>query len=173
MMRWLRELGKTTPGVLIGGPTIIPPPPPQVLIERFPRRRATRGEPEEINEEDAEKEQPTLKWWGTWQNNPMGETDYFPEQGVGEYVLFQAYSKDDADNRFQNGVRETSSTECPCCGDRWGWALDKDGGTSEPTIDGAPIEEWLKGAYNYRRSVFLHYWDGSIDEILAKRKTNE
>jgi hypothetical protein len=143
---------------------------PDIWEKTLPiRRRATREDLEEPPEEESDGQPLTLKWWFASQNNPMGVDDYFPEKGVGRYVLFQAYSKDNADRRFQDSVRSTSSCECSCCGPRWDWELDGSG-TPEPSIDGQPIREYLGDTYSVGRSSFLHYWDGSIVEIMSKRE---
>jgi hypothetical protein len=172
MRKWVRELGSQKKGIVIATnlPPITPPPPLPVVIEFVTRRGPTGEEPEETDEEDNEEDFPrTLKWWYAYQNNPMGVDDYFPEKGVGQYVCFEAYSKDDADTRFQDSVRPTSSRECDCCGERWEWGLNGSG-TDEPTIYGKSIKEHLtEGNYTCGMSIFLHYWDGSIVEVVSRR----
>lgn len=173
MLRWISELGSKAKGILIDtdAPPSKPSPPLPVVIEHVTRRGATREELEEPPEEEGSNGEPlTLKWWYAYQNNPMGVDDYFPEKGVGQYVCFEDFTKDDADSRFQDSVRPTSSSECDCCGPRWDWELDGSG-TPEPTIYDTPVREYLEdNTYSVGRSIFLHYWDGSIVELITRRE---
>ena len=86
-----------------------------------------------------------MKYYTFNQNNSGG--GFHTDEAVAEYVIIQAYSAEDANERAENigiyfnGV--DSGMDCPCCGDRWYHVSERDG-YSVPAIYGTPLEELFK-----------------------------
>lgn len=86
------------------------------------------------------------------QNNSGGHFDI--DESVAEYVIIQAYSAEDANERAEKigiyfyGV--DSGMDCPCCGDRWYHVSERDG-YSVPSIYGVPLQDVLKKKKSWGR----------------------
>jgi hypothetical protein len=98
------------------------------------------------------------------QNNSGGSFDRDEMRGIAPYVIVEADSCDQANDRAEaiglyfDGV--DGGGDCSCCGDRWYRAHD---GDAEPEIYGAPPEkyqcDWTSAGGAY---CFVHWRDGSV-----------
>lgn len=105
------------------------------------------------------------------QNNSGGGFDHDGARGIAQYVVIEADSAEDANERaneiglYFDGV--DSGDDCDCCGDRWREARESDG-TYGPTIYGRDALTYSSdyGLSIFRRppgeSVAVHFADGTI-----------
>lgn len=93
------------------------------------------------------------------QNNSGGNFHIKPTDGICEYVIIEANSADDANERAEDiglyfdGCR--SGYDCKCCGDRW-HSADEYEATEQPERYGNLVEE--KEGHN----IAVHYLDGTF-----------
>ena len=101
------------------------------------------------------------------QNNSGGHFEHKPDNGIGKYVIIEADSAKEANDKAEeiglyfDGCE--SGRDCDCCGDRWYSKDDDSEGYTVPSIYGQPVakrfkEEWEIGSY-------IHYKDGTIKRI--------
>lgn len=108
------------------------------------------------------------KFYNYSQNNSGGSFICDEEKGIGEYVIIEALSADDANQRAERiGLYFDGWGDCPCCGNRWSSAWE-DSGYDIPSIYGTPISE-AKESF-FRKDVFIHYIDGRIERIDLQSK---
>lgn len=106
------------------------------------------------------------KFYTYHQNNSGGSFNKNPNKGIDEYVIVEAESASDADDRAEsiglyfNGCNE--GIDCSCCGDRWYPASPYDA-NDEPLVFSYKLAE--TGDDN-SSSVFVHYMDGSFKEMF-------
>ena len=92
------------------------------------------------------------------QNNSGGDFHIKPTIGICKYVIIEANSADDANERAEaiglyfNGCRDGS--DCRCCGDRW-YMANKLSATEQPEIYEELVEK--KGT-----DIAVHYLDGTF-----------
>lgn len=108
------------------------------------------------------------------QNNSGGSFSLDEVAGITHYVIVEAYSADDANERAENiGLYFDGDGDCPCCGDRWysQWS-DKDG-DPEPMIYGEPASAYV-GTFEWMppgKEIVVHYLDGRKEWFgVFKRK---
>ena len=102
------------------------------------------------------------------QNNSGG---YFKKHkdGIGHYVIIEAFDNKDANRRAEDigiyfdGCQK--EMDCSCCGDRWYEASEGDGEV-KPMIFGEPAEDWLVGM---DIPTYIHYIDGSKKCLSGER----
>lgn len=112
------------------------------------------------------------------QNNSGGGFDFDEKAGITHYVIVEADSADDANDRAERiglyfeGCE--SGMDCPCCGDRWSrvWTWgDREPGTEVPTLYDRPLieigtdpeglDKWSLGGWmGSNPEVFVHLKDG-------------
>jgi len=110
------------------------------------------------------------------QNNSGGRFHEDEISGIGAYVIIEANSADEANERaesiglYWNGVDE--GRDCDCCGDRWspvgGWRTDD--GNLVPMIyskEVFPCEKGDKPYMDWDIPSFIHYLDGTIRKVKA------
>jgi len=92
------------------------------------------------------------------QNNSGGSFHTDLKSGITNYVIIEAKSADDADDRAESiglyfdGCEK--DMDCDCCGDRW-YRTYEDEATELPEVYGDPIEK--EGT-----DVAVHYLDGTF-----------
>lgn len=103
------------------------------------------------------------------QNNSGGQFIVDETEGIGEYVIIEAYSSVEANDIAEkkgiyfNGCDD--GVDCSCCGDRWHQVDDSDA-DDVPSIYGTPVQEATK---SYARSVvYIHYLNGHIEKVTLK-----
>jgi hypothetical protein len=101
-----------------------------------------------------------LLWFAYPQNNSGGH--FVQTDDVCEWVLVQALDEAAANVRAHELLDESGKDWCPCCGERWDFALER--GTREPEIHGDPVRRVLKFAY--REKCILHYADGRREVVV-------
>lgn len=103
------------------------------------------------------------------QNNSGGYFDVDKENGIGHYIIIEAYSSDQA-NDIHERLIENQSSSCGCCGSRWYSCWENDG-QEMPMIYGEPV--WQKVYNSWVASdplAYIHYLDGRIEEVSLKEK---
>lgn len=109
------------------------------------------------------------KFYTFMQNNSGGV--FKNNKNVTEIVIIEANDTADANLRAErigiyfDGVN--AGYDCACCGDRWSEAYEwggRDEGTEKPEIYGMSIEDYLNDRFNSRRSIFVHYKNGTKKE---------
>lgn len=97
------------------------------------------------------------------QNNTGGEFRVNTELGIGEWVIVEADSAEEANEKSQTiGVYFHGcyyGQDCGCCGDRWS-KIDEEEGTEEPKIYDESPEEYKKSMYGREKTVVVHYKNG-------------
>ncbi|MEU7243398.1 DUF7296 family protein [Streptomyces sparsogenes] len=97
------------------------------------------------------------------QNNSYGAFDFDEARGITEYVIVEADTADEANERAEGiGLYFDGVGDCPCCGDRWYAQRRDEDGDSTPSIYDEPVEtatsyfKWMGDSPD----VFVHYADG-------------
>jgi hypothetical protein len=112
------------------------------------------------------------------QNNSGGSFDFNPGRGISHYVVVEADTAKEADERAEMiGLYFDGDGDCSCCGDRWSaadsyWGADK--GDEEPKIYDEPVAtfgvgnkwKWMDGA-----EIFVHYADGRVEGFWETKET--
>ena len=100
------------------------------------------------------------------QNNSGGLFDYDEKRGIGQYVIVEADTPEEADSRAEEiGLYFDGSGDCECCGPRWSpvanyWNSDE--GTEEPMIwDSVVVVEDGSGRGS-ECAAYVHYADSTI-----------
>ena len=112
------------------------------------------------------KDSTNSKFYEYRQNNSGGSFSNSEKDGICEYVIIEALDEDHANTRAEtiglyfNGCEE--GYDCPCCGDRWYKANERDG-SKVPSIYGKPVEETKKDLF--RKCCFVHYLDGTFKKV--------
>lgn len=98
------------------------------------------------------------------QNNSGGSFIENRTDGIAEYVIIEADSADEANDRAENiGIYFngcSTGDDCSCCGDRWYAAYESDAEDS-PKIWGMSVEKSGNKAY-------VHYKDGTVKSYNIK-----
>ena len=103
------------------------------------------------------------------QNNSGGFFINDDENGICEYVIIEAESGDDANERAEkiglyfDGVLD--GEDCGCCGDRWYRAYDEEG-KDTPMLDNNSIYDAIAG--EYRKGAYIHYIDKPMEYVPFK-----
>lgn len=106
------------------------------------------------------------------QSNPGGR--FIQNDKLGQYVVIEADSADDANSRAENvGIYFDGcddGMDCSCCGDRWYRAeLSRSEGDAEPMIYGQTIEEFVAQQdftpLEKHMFVHIHYKDGRHEKM--------
>lgn len=99
------------------------------------------------------------------QNNSGGGFDFDADRGITHYVIIEAGSADEANERAELvGLYFDGEGDCECCGNRWSEAWESEG-DDVPSIYGTPIQDydfeyrWM-GADN--PEAFVHFADGRV-----------
>lgn len=102
------------------------------------------------------------------QNNSGGGFVTNPAKGISHFVIVEADSADDANEKAEalglyfDGVED--GYDCECCGDRW-HRCGHHASTESPEIFGKHpskhVEEFIKGGPH----TFVHYLDGRIESF--------
>jgi len=107
------------------------------------------------------------------QSNPGGK--FVNNDKVGQYVIIESDSADDANSRAENvGIYFDGcddGTDCSCCGDRWHKAeLSDSKGNPEPGIYGQSIEEFTNGLDIFfcekMLTIHTYYKDGRHEKVV-------
>jgi hypothetical protein len=117
------------------------------------------------------------------QNNSGGSFDIDHHFGITTYVIVEADSASDADERAEDiGLYFNGAGDCDCCGNRWspaaGWWDDASDGDSVPSIWGEPVWEYTASNYRTRRTgenkpfVYVHFKDGSFAGVVSGPEDN-
>jgi hypothetical protein len=100
------------------------------------------------------------------QNNSGGGFDFDEAAGISEYVIVEADSAEDANERAESiGLYFDGDGDCECCGNRWSaqW-VGYDRGDEVPSIYDEPVEsatvliKWMGD----NPEAFVHYADGRV-----------
>lgn len=109
------------------------------------------------------------------QNNSGGRFDVDDKGGIAEYVIVEAGSADEANDRAEglglyfNGT-DDGGPDCPCCGDRWCRVSESDG-ASEPMIYGGVVVACVDRASakdGYRNTAYVHPKVGAFYLVEVK-----
>ena len=106
----------------------------------------------------------TTKFYCFSQNNSGGFFINDDDKGICEYVIIEAESGDDANERAEkiglyfDGVLD--GEDCDCCGDRWYRAYDEEGEYT-PMLDNNSIYDAIAGVY--RKGAYIHYIDKPME----------
>ena len=98
------------------------------------------------------------------QNNSGGYFITDDNLGIGENIIIEARNYQDVLNKIQkfNSKYKGFFEYCSCCGERWYY--------DEDYFEEAPFEIDL-GIYYYESdTIYVHYLDGTINEMKAKRR---
>lgn len=131
------------------------------LLRRLARLAAT-GDPEAIQKLQRWQEKlqaPIPKYFCYSQNNIMGIMIDRPSEGIGPYVVMEAFDEDHADDRLQALLGDSYFGYCECCGRRWGNVRD----TFENR--GELSSWWLNRTNTFRDTrarCYVHLLDGTI-----------
>jgi hypothetical protein len=104
------------------------------------------------------------------QNNSGGEFDIDLESGISEYVIIEAATASEANDRAEeiglyfDGCN--NEMDCECCGDRWSRAWEDELGDDTPMIYGEDVFTVKKVFFG--GIVFIHYLDGKIEKVVLK-----
>lgn len=110
------------------------------------------------------------------QNNSGGHFHFDESAGLTHFVIVQAYSPADANQRARSlGIYFdgcAKGLDCSCCGDRWNEQYGGHGerGDVVPQVYGEPVDlekQVLWQEYSYQsmpdgKEIAIHYLDGSI-----------
>lgn len=122
-----------------------------------------------------------MPFWQYDQNNSFGSFDFDEEHGITAHVIIEAMSSEEADERligiggYFDGCED--GIDCPCCGDRWYCAQDKDG-DPVPMFYGQPVKDatslfsaWMREG----KEIAVHPLHGPVAwygvKIKAQKKT--
>jgi hypothetical protein len=92
------------------------------------------------------------------------------KNGIGEYVIIEAFSVDDAVERAEriglyfDGVYK--GYDCECCGDRW--YVPYGGGNDEPLIYSKSPEELQSEKWYSVKNIIIHYINGIVKCYAGK-----
>lgn len=99
------------------------------------------------------------------QNNSGGTFVHSKSKNIAHYVIVEAESKEDADNRAEDiGLYFdgcANGQDCSCCGDRWSRAWEE--GTETPEVFGKHPNDHEDSWFKKGDSVAVHYKDGQIE----------
>lgn len=100
------------------------------------------------------------------QNNSGGSFDIDHASGIGEAVIVEANTADEANTKAEaiglyfDGVDE--GMDCGCCGDRWHRADESDGSAVPTRYNNRFTLDAPATNYRYACESFVHYANGSI-----------
>ena len=110
------------------------------------------------------------KFYTFLQNNSGGHFNVDTLDGIGEYVIIEAHSSKEANDRAEEiGLYFDgcdSGSDCPCCGDRWYESNESDG-MDEPLIYGEPVRNYVGFWEAY---VFVHYLNKEKEMFIIPAK---
>lgn len=100
------------------------------------------------------------------QNNSGGSFDFNEADGISEYVIVEAVSAEDANERAERiGLYFDGAGDCSCCGNRWyEQSGGYDRGDEVPSVYDEPVEsatvliKWM----GTRPDAFVHYMGGRV-----------
>ena len=102
------------------------------------------------------------------QNNSGGEFIFDKDRGITHFVIVEADSPQDADDRAEKiGLYFDGYGDCPCCGYRWYSQFSSEEGDEEPSIYGRHPRDfvekkkvvWMDEGFE----VAVHHKDGKIE----------
>lgn len=110
------------------------------------------------------------------QNNSGGAFDFDADAGIAHYVIVEAASSDDADERAERiGIYFDGcddGRDCDCCGDRWYRAWSD--GDDAPLVYGHDVYsyknlDWSAWRRHYPDvpEAFVHYVDGTVKPAMV------
>ena len=105
------------------------------------------------------------------QNNSGGHMDVDLEAGIGDFVIVEADSVEEANTRAENiglywdGVLD--GYDCECCGDRWDSKWGSEKGDEVPKIYSTPVSEYKE---SFGGHAFVHYKTGRIAHYDLKQR---
>lgn len=102
------------------------------------------------------------------QNNSGGYFVRDKDNGVGEYVIIEATSAEEAKNRLNKIGEKVSGFDeyCSCCGQRWSDYMDDSDGTETPKVWSNSVEDLKKGSF--MEGAYVHYFDGTFKYFEVK-----
>lgn len=110
----------------------------------------------------------TARFFTYSQNNSGGRFTVNDIKGIGEYVIVQADSYQDANDRakyiglYFDGCN--IGVDCDCCGDRWHRVSESDA-NFVPSIYGDFVDDYMPYSDS---TIFVHYLDGTVKKIIKK-----
>lgn len=122
-------------------------------------RQALTGDPEAIQALQRWREKllpPVPQYFCYSQNNIMGIMITRPAEGIGPYVVIEAFDEDHADDRLQALLGDSYYGYCECCGRRWGNV------GSIYDNRGRVASWWANRTNTFRDSCYVHLLDGTI-----------
>lgn len=103
------------------------------------------------------------------QNNSGGVFINDDDKGICEYVIIEAESGDDANERAEKiGLYFDGASygrDCSCCGDRWYRAYGKEGADT-PMLYNDSIYDVIAG--EYRKGAYIHYIEKQMEYVPFK-----
>jgi hypothetical protein len=106
------------------------------------------------------------------QNNSGGGFDFDETAGISEYVIVEAATAEEANERAESiGLYFDGEGDCECCGDRWYGASDYSA-SDVPSIHDEPVEsatvsfKWMGDD----PEAFVHYSDGRVTAHYLPRE---
>ena len=100
------------------------------------------------------------------QNNSGGNYDEDPERGIGPFVIIEADSVPEVNERAERiGLYFDGEGDCDCCGERWSAVWYSDEGTPTPQVYGQPVAESVKE--HGWGDAYIHHADGTIERVTA------
>lgn len=102
------------------------------------------------------------------QNNVKGFYINSPIKGIGQFVIIEADSKEEAYEKHKNlGIGIHNYTQyCNCCGDRWN-TYSCDFSRDVPYINDLCIGEYAKNnTYPQSKTIYIHYKNLGIKKIV-------
>ena len=114
------------------------------------------------------------KFYTFSQNNSGGSFTTDLDRGIGEYVIIEAESAEDANSRAEaigiyfNGI--VDGIDCECCGNRW-FRADDGAGYLAPSIYGeAIVGDTVLSTWSFRSDIFIHRMDGTVTHVKIQKK---
>lgn len=102
------------------------------------------------------------KFYTSPQSNSGGHFMLNEAAGIGHYVIIEANSPQQAENRLAE-ITEGFTGYCECCGERWMDYFDEEDGMEVPMVYNDRVEEYIKGGSG--RIAYIHKLDGSIEKV--------
>lgn len=107
-----------------------------------------------------------LRYYCFSQNNSGGRFTH--NDTVGDYVIIQASSADEANNLavIKTSIYFDDEADCPCCGSRWSEQWSDDNGTDTPSIYDTPVEN--HEPFMWEQIVYVYHYDGRKEKYEFK-----
>lgn len=109
------------------------------------------------------------KFYTFSQNNSGGDFYINKDVGIAEYVIIEAQTADEANDKFRDLGDKCDygfHSYCSCCGERW-YDVDEYEAYDEPSVYGGSVKSALEGSYGMRKNAYIHYYDGKVEGVSA------